>query len=326
MVKRKKTVFFPNGRLFMLAVAFFLVAIFVVKEIKLSKWDGLRRFTIVVDSNPLYIFSIEPSTNTAIIVLIPPNTTLDVPYNYNGYQAKAIYSLGNLDTKRGGGKLLIKSIENTFGVFTDGFIAAKDDKKFTVPEDPDKIYQFKKNNFSSVSFLPSIVKIFTGDIFLSDLSRIDLIRLWFSIHNLRGDQIIIVNLDKGKITRDEKLPDGTMVKIVDKDLFDLSMQTNFQDQKIRMQNITIDIVNAANKQSVAAQFSRMLMHLGAKAVAKSTADTLKDLNCNIYIFEKRLLSSIIVLRILNTYKCGVQQTNEGGIADIKIVLGEKFIK
>lgn len=310
----------------MFAAVFFLAVIFGYKLIQQSKWDGLRRFTLVIDSDPLYIFSIEPATSNAVIVLIQSNTILEVPYNYNGYQAKAIYPLGKLDTKRSGGQLLIKSIENTFGVFTDGFIAAKGNKSIVLPQNPDKIYEFKKNNFSAVSFLSSLLRIFTAEKLTTDISRLDLIRLWNSVHNLRADQINVINLDRTGILKDERLPDGTMVKTVDKDLFDLSLQTNFQDQKIRTQNITIDIVNAADKQSVATQFSRMLMHLGAKTVATSTADSLKDLNCKIYIFEKRLFSSIIVSRILNTYKCGIKQTNDRGISDMKIILGEEFVK
>lgn len=326
MVKRNKTVFFRNCRLLLLAAVFFLAVIIGFKEINISKWDGQRRFTVIVDSDPLYLFSIEPSTNNATIVTIPSNATLDVPFNYNKYQAKAIYSLGNLDAKRGGGKLLAKSIENTFGVFTDGFIASKKDNKFTVSYEPDKIYTFKKNYFSAVSLFPSFFRIFTGDSFMTDLSHIDLIRLWFSIHNLRGDQITIVNLTKSNILSDEKLPDGTIVKIVDKDLFDLSMQSYFQDQRVRLQNVTIEIVNAASRQNVAAQFSRMLMHLGANVIAKSTTESLKNLNCKINIFDKRMLSNIIVSRILDTYKCGMETTKEVGITDIKIVLGEEFIK
>lgn len=318
--------FFQKGRLLILAAIFFAAIFMVFKEIRLSKWDGQRRFTVVVDSDPLYLFSIEPNTNTASVVIIPSNTTLDVPFNYNKYQAKAIYSLGNLDAKRSGGKLLAKSMENTFGVFTDGFIAAKGDNKFSVPSEADKIYMLKKNNFSAVSLFTSFIRIITGDNFTSDLSRMDLIKLWYSIHNLRSDQITIVNLAKIDILSDEKLPDGTMVKIFDKDLFDLTLQTNFQDQKIRMQNVTIDIVNAANMQNVATQFGRTLMHLGAKVVSKSTAESLNKLNCKIYFFDKRLLSSIIVSRMLNTYKCSVEETKEAGIADLKIVLGEDFIK
>lgn len=326
MVKRKNTNFFIKGRLLFLAAIFFLVMLIGGIIFKSTIWNGSRRFTIVIDGDPLYLFSIEPVTNTAAIVIIPSNTILDVPFDYNGYQAKAIYSLGKMDAKRSGGKLLTKSIENTFGILTEGYIAAKGDRKYSLPINPEDIFQLKKKYFSMISLVPTFFMIYTGENIMTNLSFLDLIRLWFSIHNLRSDQISIIIPDKNNIVKNEKLPDESEVKILDKDLFDLSLQSNFQDQRVRMQNIAIEIVNATGKQNIANQFGRMLTHLGANVVTKSSSDSIKELKCRIIIFNNHILSSIIISRLLDTYKCSVEETKEEGVADVKIILGEEFIK
>ena len=102
-------------------------------------WDGQRRFTVVfqeysVSPNPesyVYVFSIEPRLNRAIFLPIPGNVLLEAPYGYKTYPASSIFLLGELDNKRGGGKLLAKSIEGTLGIFVDGYYIGDGIKKFS---------------------------------------------------------------------------------------------------------------------------------------------------------------------------------------------------
>ena len=110
MRKKKRISFFGFCRVIFITALFFAVVFIVIRLVVSSRWDGNRRFSVVIDGDPLVIFSIEPSTKQAFFVSVPTDTILNVPYGYSTYPAGAVYQLGRLDSQRGGLKLLAKSI------------------------------------------------------------------------------------------------------------------------------------------------------------------------------------------------------------------------
>lgn len=327
MRKKKRLSFWHICALTIIGAIFFSVFIFSVKAILAGIWDAKSRFTVVINSDPLLLFSVEPNTNQATLLIIPPNTILDVPYGYNTYPAYSVFNLGDLDAKKGGGKLLSKSIENTFGVMVDSFIAARIDTKLSFPSQSDELFKLKKDYFSVYGIPKIFLNFFNADKKLvKNISFIDAVRVWVSVRNLRNDRVSIIFLDKSNVLTDEKLPDGSLVKILNKELFDQSIALNFQDREVRLQNLSIEVVNATDKEKIAGQFSRVLQNLGANVVVKSTAPTNGNFNCQVHVTSKELLSSIITKRLEKYFQCITLKTVEKGVSDIKVVLGKEFIK
>lgn len=274
----------------------------------------------------MLLFSVSPETKQAFVVTIPGNVMFTVPYGYKAYPASAVYKLGNLDQKRGGGLVLSKAAENTFGVAIEGFIGNKNEKPFAFPENPEKLLGFKKSYFSLPGILPAIIKFQSVSADLeTNLYTSDIFKLWNAIRNLRSDEIRILNIKETQVSREEKLPDGTVVFNIDQDLLDQLFSTDFQDKMVRAENITLEVVNATGQEKLASQFSRILRNLGANVVVKSTAPQAEG-NCKVNVTKREILSSIIVERLKNLYGCQVTQSLEIGISDIKIILGEDFIK
>ncbi|MBI3379237.1 LytR C-terminal domain-containing protein [Candidatus Gottesmanbacteria bacterium] len=327
MRKKRGAEFFRICRLILVAATFFLVLILVVKLTTGGKWDGMRRFTVIIDGNPLFLFSLEPSTHQAILVTIPVNTILDVPYGYNTYPAGAVYELGNLDPKRGGGKLLSKSIENTFGIVVGGFFARGDSDKYLLPTELDKVLDLKRKYFSFRRLLPSIFSIQSGiKNVKTDLNLADIVRFWNAVRYLRSDNIKIVDLVNSHALIKEKLPDGSIVYKTDPDLLDQFFSPSFQDQVVRLQNVSVEVINATDREKVASQFSRILHNLGANVVSKSTAVQKENGNCRVVTFRHELSSSIIVDRLKKFYKCSVEESNETDVSDIKVILGQEYLQ
>ncbi len=328
MRKNKRISFWIIYRLFFAAAIFFLVLIIIAKVVVESGWDGKRRFTIAIDADPLLIFSLEPFTKQAALLLIPTDTMLDVPYGYNTYPAQAVYKLGTLDTNRSAGKLFTASLENTFGIVTEGFIAPVADKKLSFPQEKNKLLDIKKTYFSLAGSLAAILK-------LPDLSRTlttnldpaDLARLWLAVRSLRSDQIDFIFMDQTGVLKEGKLADNSKVNILDKDQFDQLFGNKFEDKQVRVQNVSVEVVNATDKEKVATQFARLLKNLGANVVVKSTSSQKEEINCRITVLDKNLLSSIIVKRMEKFYRCmGVKDDVSTALSDIKITLGEKFLQ
>lgn len=325
--KKGKVDFLRICRLIFTAAIFFLIIFSVIKIVRDGIWDGKRRFTVVLDGNPLILFSVEPYSKQALLVQVPPNTILDVPYGYSTYPASAVFRLGNLDPKRSGGKLLSKSIENTFGVLVDGFIASKGENRYSFPIGSDALSKLKKDYFSLTSVVPAFMKFnaASGNL-ATNLSIIDIFRLWNSVRSLRADQILVVDLEKNNAVYDTRLPDGTIVKTLDRDVLDKVLFPDFQDQLVRMQNITVEVVNASDQEKVAAQFSRILKNMGVNVVVTTTAKETVNYSCNILVSRRELRSSIIVDRLQKFYRCAVEEESDIRVADLKIILGVGFIK
>lgn len=327
MRKKRRPNFFFVFRLLLALSIFLLVALFIFKIFVGGKWDGKRRFNVVVDADPLLVFSIEPVTHQATVLVMPVNTVLEVPYGYSSYPAGAVYELGKLDVKKGGGKLLEKSIENTFGIYAEGFFARKDKNKFTMFSKKEQLLDFKRTYFSLGSLMSSAFQIPKMlNTVVTDLSPADIFRLFNAVRDIRSDQITFVNLGKSIIAREEKLPDQTTVTKIDPDLFDRMFSSSFQDQAVRLQNVSVEVVNAADRENVAAQFSRVLENLGASVVSKSNSSHPQKESCVINLKSDSLKSSVLVERLKKFYNCQLREGVEAGVSDIKISLGEEFIK
>lgn len=333
MRKKRKVGFLRIFRVIVIAAIFVGVLFFIVSIIQNSSWNGARRLTIVVDNDPIILFSIEPLSRQAILIIIPENTILDVPYGYGAYPAGVIYKLGNLDNLRGGGILLSKSIENTFSVFVENFWASKSGNKFSIltgqagPTQKDRLLNFKNKYFSIAGLVPSLLNYQVNfSNIITNLSFLDTIRLWNAVRNLRNDRISLINLLESRVLKDEKLPDGTLVKRINKDELGFLISSNFQDRLVRLQNVSVEIVNATGKEKVAYEFSHILQNLGANVVANSTAGKDEKFNCKVFAFKKDILSSIIVERLTKFYKCESFEGKESSMTNIKVVLGEDFIK
>lgn len=309
--------------LFLVGIAFILIKLVID-----SKWDGKSRFSIILDSDPLILFSTQPENSSATFLMIPANTILDVPFGYDNYVAQSIFKLGNLDKKRSGGLLLTKSIENTFGILTDGFIAQKSGEKFVFMKDVSDLSRVKKAYFSLGAVLSNFYKIpFMANYISTNISPFDLIKFWVVVRNLRVDQINIIDLSQSQVLRSENLEDNTQVKPVDEDLFDQIYKTDFHDQKIRMQDASIEVVNTSDRDGIATQFGRILEHLGVNVVAKNSINLAENrFSCLIEVKNKELFSSIIVSKVAGHFKCTKKIATENGIADIKIILGEDFLR
>ena len=191
----------------------------------------------------------------------------------------------------------------------------------------DKLMDFKKTNFSISGLLPLILKypLLSKNI-ETDISAIDLLRLWNAVRNLRSDRMTNLDLTQSNILIQEKLPDGTLVSNINQDLLEKFISANFYDQLVRKENYSIEVVNATGREKVASQFSRILENLGANVVVISTAKETEKYKCKVQVSKKDLLSSKITDRLKRFYECRIEENQDSKVTDIKVMLGEEFIK
>lgn len=298
--------------------------------LRFRRWDGASRYTIAINSDPLALFSIEPRSQRAILLTFPSNTMLDVPYGYAGYPASSVYRLGQLDTKRSGGLLLSKSIENSLGIAVFGFISPKTDSWKMNIASSEELVNIKKKYFT-LSGSPGLIlqagKLLNN--FQTDISLVDFFSLWNSIRKLRSDQISLIRMEDSKVLIRDKLADGSSVFRIDDDILDFLTGENFHNALIRSERFSIEVTNATGYNRLATQFARILNNLGANVILKNTSGEIADTACTVNMTQENLSKSSIVIWLIKQYHCRIGEKNNSDLgkqADLQIILGKDYIK
>lgn len=320
--------------IFLAALLFFGVIFWNFKNS--SQWDGDSRFTIVIqnlfdenelDFTALALFSIEPSQKRALLITIPDNTLLEVPYGYKTYPASSVYRLGELDPARGGGVLLSKTIEQSLGIAIDKYFAYEN-SQMTIPVTREQL-QIEKHKLTSYAKIAGYLfnRIVGRAKAQSDIPLIDLLKIWKSVRQLRIDQINLINLEDSFSTAEVSLADGSRARKIDPELFDFLLHENLIDTQIRMENYSIEVVNSTSEQKVAGQMSRVLSHLGAHVLVKSTGDSHQKESCLVTSYLPSAAKVKLFDFLTNHYRCKIIKSENSQVqTDIKIILGEEFLK
>ena len=300
-----------------------------------KSWNGKDRLTVVLqnvsgenktEEYRLAVISIEPSQEKGNYLYLKPNFLLDIPYGYKTYPVYSIYKLGRLDKTRGGEKLIKSSIETTLGIKTDRYLLFTDKNGPELPDRKESFNKFKHDNLTIFSGFPFLAGLYSGRV-STDMTLIERIRFFWEMRNLRIDQIKYIDPSVSVASREELLPDNSRMYSLDRDLFDNLIKNDFTDIRVRKEDYTLEVQNATGQEKIASQFSRILDHMGAHVVFKTTS---KDINRNICLlrFSNNTGRESYVSRILKAdYKC--QESKEGnGVsqADIQVIIGEGFLK
>lgn len=311
-----------SGR-WLILIFFLILLVVTLRSAKNSRWDGKSRLSLILsvdnsqpeESKPLVLFSIEPRTSRAVYLVIPGNTILTVPYGYREYLASSVYKLGQLDKIRGGGSLLVKSIENTFGVLINGYLVSPD-QSFPFIIDDEK--NFKKLKPGLMHMLNNI---------RTDIGLFDRLKLWWEIRKLRTDQIGYYDLNKSQFMEEVTQPDGSVIKKLNKDVFDTILNGIWEDSEVRRDNVTLEVVNATEQEKVAGDFSDILSHLGATIILTSTDKTIQKEKCLIYLLNPSFNASKVITILQKNYNCRIlSKVIDGMQTDVRIILGENFLK
>ncbi|MBU1085028.1 MAG: hypothetical protein ABIJ43_06000 [Candidatus Beckwithbacteria bacterium] len=108
------------GIFFILLICFLVIFNFLWQRARASIWDGSSRIGIVTfEKEELDLTVMLPKQKKIVSFKLPFNTLVEAPFGFGEYQLGNIYNLGKLENE--GGKLLMKTIQNNFGVFVSGF-------------------------------------------------------------------------------------------------------------------------------------------------------------------------------------------------------------
>lgn len=280
-------------------------------------WDGKFNIYVVIQTDQLALLNFNPQGREASLILIPKDAHLDVAGGYGDWMPGSIFALGESSEKGLGQKLVKYSVSSLFGIPVDGFISLEGEynaKEF--------VELLRQNPVSGLDLFSKI---------RSDMTPIELISLKFGLMKIRFDKINYIDLSLPNLYDTQTLPDGTNIKKFDPVKLD-SILTDFEDPKVREENLSIAVFNATNYPQLAQKAKRIITNLGGNVIIVSNypqeikntiilgeeSDTLKRLT--------QIFSSCLSKKCDRISPHEISSSEVSSRAQINIFLGEDFAK
>lgn len=297
-IKKRKgvTVFF--------ILIFLLILLKLILFIKGSLWNENYRLNILVkQTDKLSLMTLEPKEPLLNVLQIPFNLYLDVPYGYGNYQAQVLTKLEAMEKKP---SLVAKTIQENFAIYIDGQIEIEtgdlSSKKETEKRLLGLIFGKGKTNFSSW----------------------DILRLWWKIRSLKENEYKYLDIKKMALTTTQKLPDKSEVYLLDQATFDMKIQKIFIDPAVRMENLTVEILNGTDHPGLAEKAARILNNSSISVVSTGNTDLKTD---KTYVeTEKKLNKTRTVALVKNILNCPWKEKKTERRADVTLIMGEDYFR
>lgn len=297
-----------------LLVFFLLVSIIIVVTllaVKKAVWDGRHQINFVIEGNPLIIASFNPADDKSLNLLtIPSSTLIETIHGYGQYKVEAISKLGQLEGR--GEDLLTGSLEEFFSVPIDGYLSPFSPQDLTLA-DPAAI----KKGISAT--LLDLVKG-RGK---TNLTKLDLFRLWWQVRKVRADKIKAVNLNETAVFSLTTLADGTSAGEIDAESVGELVVKLFEDRQIRTEDLAISVLNGTSHFGLANKAAQKVSNLGGRIIEIGVAAGEKE-KCEVKT-EKANRLNYTVKKLMGIFHC---RWVEGGPGEyrgqVALILGEDY--
>lgn len=228
-----------------------------------SIWDGSSPIAIVLDTDPVSVFVYQKEAKKVVFLVVPS----DIKYATGDAMepVKSVFS-SIRDGPEGGGSFLTKY----FGAKIAGYAQFNNEKKM------DKTQAQKI--FKDFAFLTTPVSIvFNGlnsNIEGTNLSRADMLKLWWKVKGISIDDLEYVPLDK--YTIEIIGSDSSKFKGIDRDVLRKSLSLYFEDSRVIGKNIEIEIVNASGESGMGMLASDIAEIAGFDITKVASHDSILD--------------------------------------------------
>lgn len=274
-------------------------------------WNGQFNINLLVRTNHISVFSYNPKEEKIVIINIPDETFLDVPFGFGLWQLRAVYGLGQSQKGLGGDTLLKNTLMSFLAIPIDGYL---DLSELQPPKSAMQVVDSLRKNFFSGFTLLSSLK--------TDLTIWELARLKISIGGVRFDKIGEWDLGKLNVLTSESLPDGTQVLTSDPTKLD-SVLSDLADPALLQEHKTIAVLNATEHPQFAQKWARLITNLGGNVIITTNAG--KKLQKTQVLGEQ----SLTLKRLRQIFDSGDKITSSednltSSRAQINLLLGEDY--
>lgn len=197
-------------------------------------WDGFSPLAIVLNSNPVAVVIYQQEPKRISILKIPGDISFAT-----GDVSKPVMSVSEaLSTNSEGGR---KFLTKYLGAKIPGYVLLK--APINLKE------KSEKDIFADFAFLATPISIiFNGlgdEVKSTNLSRIDLLKLWWEIKGINADRVNSVDL--GSYTVEVIGPKDDKFRGIDRELMRSSVSKYFEDYRLTGKSLEVEITNASGE-------------------------------------------------------------------------------
>jgi len=265
----------------------------IYRSITKSVWDGQSQLNLAINPSiadqPVLIAAFNPEEKSLNVLLIPPRTFIETIHGYGPYRAESIYRLGELNKK--GGELFQGSLQEYLGIPIDAY-ASMGNGKLIMENGKIKEWILDK--------VFSLLK--SGE---ANLTKWDVIRLWWGLKNIRQDKINLVDLGQTSASQEVDLLDGTKANKIDTERLESIMSQFFVNKKLKQEDLTVAVLNGTNHAGLANKVAALIKNIGGQVMTigdteNGQGESLQQ--CQIKS-EKKYKNSYTVRKLSHVFDC-----------------------
>ncbi len=280
-----------------------------------SVWDGQSQLNLALNpplaGQPVLIAAFNPEEKLVNILLIPAGTFIETIHGYGPCRVESVYRLGELNKK--GGELFQGSLETYLGLPIEAYAS------------------LSKGEVEPLKVKSGLVEML-GDLLKGEgetnLTKWDLVRLWWNLRNLRQDKISLVDLGQTSASQEVDLPDGTKANKIDTERLESIMSQFFVDKKIKQEDLTVAVLNGTNHAGLANQVATLIKNIGSQVVAVGDMENgewrMENGECQIKS-EKKYKNTYTVRKLSHIFGCqwrGEPMTDQR--ANLVLIVGQSY--
>jgi len=308
--KKRKWVFLI---LLLVLSAFLIFGFFKIScSINKSLWDGKSQFNLVLNSEPVMIISFDYSEKEINVLSIPNGTFVEAIHGCGPYRVESLYRLGEI--KSYGGNLLSGSLQEYFGVNLDGYLSGS---------------QYQPGLVSIKNFLLNQAFDALRVQEKTNLTRWDLLRIWWRIKIIREDKIIFIDLAQSSVSQKVDLPDNSQAMKIDPERLSKIISQFFIDEGLEKEELTVAVLNKTEHLGLANNASKIIGNIGGRVIQVSDfQDKTTDSNreCEIKS-EKKYKNSYTVRKLSQIFNCEwleKEGNDDSQRAKVLLLIGEDY--
>ncbi len=316
--KKKLAILFRLAILIIILGVLAGVGLFLVRQVRSSKLPPNSRITLVFRTSPVIVTSFDPDGQLTILS-IPEKTYVEVPYGFGSYRLGAVWDLG--EQEKMGGKLLAETMQELIGLPIEGWIGGKQGTG-NIEQGQETVLNAKNNLTSWGIFLRPGRILESLKNLKTNLTVMDLAKIWLRAKNTRFDKIFFLDLEKTSALSPLVLADGSEAKTLDLSLLDIATAGLFKESKVVNERILIEVLNGADKPGLASRVARLITNIGGKIVNVGTSQEKVD-RCQIK-GEGQFVESFTASELSRVFNCELKTGKPDSRADLQLIIGEDY--
>lgn len=230
-------------RYFPVVTAFVTLIVFAVTIIRVLTPSAFR-YTLVLNSDPVIVVSLDPKRERATATSISRDVVLRGTMGYGKFPLGSLIALDTMDKRSGA--LVRGSVSRALGLPVD-YVFDRGGMTITDP--------------LTARSLRALFSIVTKP---ASLGWVEWLRLIRAISSLSADGLQLIDLSSASAPA--LLPDGSTVVELDETRVDAVLGSAFFDTEIREESLSVAVYNTTNTAEVGRITARQLTHIGVRLV------------------------------------------------------------